>query len=493
LSDPPTDRKSSEYLSTQSTSEQEREDKNKYPEKYGRIAAIDFGRGFGMFIVLAVHLANYWGFPHLPESPSGFNSNYNLIIQIIMFPFVLLGSWASIFALLTGASTAYIMYYQINIKKVDINKRLKQSFISAFVLLIIHYIYVFFFIYPTYNIEGFQQQGFIPGSLKGEGWKKPTLSFLFIAGPLSMIAFSDLIVTWVCGKIWRKQKSSEKILDQTLVTFLILGLLFVFLAEPIKTWLIPVLYTTYENHQYFYAMVLTWFVGTKHCIFPFVGYAFFGGILSLTIYKHHNNRKQLQRIGYSLSLFFGILAIWDAIKNGIPELIGLYHPYFLYMLNLSLQLWIATLVLSSFDMIPMDQRKNYARYRFLVPFRRLSTISLTLFLTEQTIAAIYTRISIWLFPHLMDSIVFIMTIWVPFYMYCWFEAIRIWEKNNFKYSIEWWLARIFGGKNKAEGEDILNIEKNIYQNSGFVNREEYYAIKQGVKIKDLTVSSNINS
>jgi hypothetical protein len=447
-------------------------------EKVGRIAAIDFGRGFGLFIVLMVHLANYWGFPLLPQTPGLLDSDDSPVVKTFFSPFIILGSWASIFALLTGASTAYIMYYQINIKKANIDKRLKQSLISALVLILIHYIYVYFCIYPTFSIDGILRQGLIPASIKEGRWVAPPLSFLFIAGPLSMIAFSDLFVTLACARIWRKQNGSEQVLTQTTIYFILLGAFFIFMAEPIKSLLIPVLNSTYENHQYIIAMILTWFVGTKHCIFPFVGYAFFGGVLAMGFYRHQNNARQIQIIGFSLAAFFGFITIYDYIKNGIPELIGLYHPFFLYMMNLSLQLLVATIVLSSFDMIPMEKRKNHARYRFLVPFRRLSTVSLTLFMTEQTTAAIYTQISVLIFPKLLQSNLFLLFVWIPFYLYCWFEVIAFWEKYNFKYSVEWWLARIFGGKKEG---DILNIQKNIYENSGFANREEYFIIKRTLK------------
>jgi hypothetical protein len=254
--------------------------------------------------------------------------------------------------------------------------------------------------------------------------------------------------------------------------------LFVLGAEFIKSIFVPLLYDNYYQGNYIMAMLLTMLVGTKHCIFPFVGYAFFGGVISLLLYRDRNNSRILKIIGYSLSLFFGIIAAIDAILNGIPQLIALYHPFFLYILNLSLQISLGTFCLTIFDTVPISERKFKTRFKLLVPFRRLSTVSLTIFMTEQTIAGLYTKLFIIIFPNSMQNILFLFFIYIPIYMVLWFEFIALWEKNYFKYSIEWFLAKLFRSSPK---KDILGIEENIYKNSGFLNREEYKAIKNGKK------------
>ncbi|MHA1869921.1 MAG: hypothetical protein ACTSXF_03150, partial [Promethearchaeota archaeon] len=115
-----------------------------------RIVAVDFGRGFGLFIVLLVHALHYWAFDNLPSNPNSVDAQHNIFLLILFMPFIILGSWASIFALLTGASTVYIIYYQVSVKNMDMGKKLLQSLISAIILMGIHFFYVYFLIYPTF-------------------------------------------------------------------------------------------------------------------------------------------------------------------------------------------------------------------------------------------------------------------------------------------------------------------------------------------------------
>src|SRR6056297_1293263 len=73
-----------------------------------RVVAVDFGRGFGMFIILTLHLFIFWGF-----NSGGLVTSQNYGAQpiwarLVSVPFQFLGSWASIFALLTGVSSTYI-------------------------------------------------------------------------------------------------------------------------------------------------------------------------------------------------------------------------------------------------------------------------------------------------------------------------------------------------------------------------------------------------
>ena len=451
------------------------------PPRFDRLTAIDFGRGFGLFIVVVTHIANYWAFPQLPSEPLGASDGGSMLLLILLFPFQLLGSWASSFALLTGASAAYIMYYQIVEKGRSPRKRILQSILSAVILLAIHFLYTYLVVYPTYNITELSQQGLIPGSLKGEGIQAPDWEFLFIAGPLSMIAFSNLAVSLVCGFFFSWKKDHEANVNIYLGVLSILGLIFVLGADPIQDLLIPHLYAQFEAGNYVIAMILTWLVGTKHCIFPFVGYGFFGGMFGLLWIRREPMREKIRkvkRVGYSFATFFLAIAVGDAILHGIPDLVGLYHPFFLYTLNLSLQLYIATFCLLFFDVIPEEERCEYARYRRIIIFRRLSVLSLSVFFIEQTTAALFTGLFLWIAPALLESFIFILVIFVPLYTYLFLMMVNRWEKFNFKYGMEWFLVCLVKGKKVTSDEDLLGVQRFIYKSSGYCSADEYFAAKQ---------------
>jgi hypothetical protein len=451
-------------------------------KRMGRIVTIDVARGIGMFVILIVHAINYWVYPYMFADGGSTSAEPSLLLQIIMFPFILLGSWASVFALITGASTAYTIYYQVSQKKINMKKRVIQSFISAIILLIIHFIHVYFFIYPTYNINGLQQQGLIPGSLKGDGWVIPDPSFLFVAGPLSMIALSELSTCIVCAIIWRNGLRGKRTLKLSLLLFFSLGMFFVLIAIPVQNLLTPVLYENFEQGNYVVAMLLTWLVGSKHCLFPFVGYAFFGAFLSLHFHEKPANYRKVKIVGYSTMFFFISLAVASAIyEGGVPELVGLYHPFFLFTLNLGLQFFLATTFLLSFDTTPIEERRDKPRYTKIIGFRRFSTISLTLFLTEEIVAALYTGLFIFLFPELMKNLLFVLFVYTPILMYFWFAIVSKWEKHNFKYSFEWMLICLMKRINPNTNKDLLGVKKIIYNTSGFKDREDFYANKKILK------------
>ena len=115
-------------------------------EKAGRIVAVDFGRGFGMWIILILHLYNFWGKQYHLSDISGTITTQPIWIQAIVVPLQFLGSWASIFALLTGAGTAYVMHYMVLVKNIDLKKRLLKTIMNATILLLINVVYIYLFI-----------------------------------------------------------------------------------------------------------------------------------------------------------------------------------------------------------------------------------------------------------------------------------------------------------------------------------------------------------
>jgi hypothetical protein len=454
---------------------------DKVEDRMGRLIILDLGRGIGLFVILIVHAVNYWAFPYMNAGQEAATSEPSLWLQIIMFPFVLLGSWASVFAFFTGGSTAYTIYYQVSQKKINLKKRVLKSFVSALILLGIHFIHVYFFIYPTYNINGLQQQGLVPGSLKGEGWLIPDPSFLFIAGPLSMIALSELTTCIVCAILWRNGIQKQATLKRSLIIFYTLGLIFILIAVPVQNLLKPVLFENYENGNYIIAMLLTWLVGSKHCLFPFLGYAFFGAFLTLRFHRKPLNKRKLLLEGYATIILFLGLAALDVILNGFPELVGLYHPFFLFTLNFGLISVLATYFIAKYDLVPLEKRRDIPRFTKIVGLRRFSTISLTLFLTEEIIAVLYTRLFIFLFPELMKSLVFVLFVYTPPLILSWFEVVSRWEKHNFKYSIEWMLVCLMKRIDPRTNKDLLGVQKIIYHTSGFKDREDFYANKKILK------------
>ena len=230
-------------------------------------------------------------------------------------------------------------------------------------------------------------------------------------------------------------------------------------------------------------LILSWFVGGKQCIFPFVSYAFFSGILTLYLRDKKPNFQGMARFSYLFSAFILMMGIIHGIINGFPSVSEWYfgyHPFFLYHLNLAAQLiWFSSFVLF-FDTIPIKERKSHKRYKYVIIFQRLSTISLTIFLFEEIFAAVYSKFTEIIFPNMIIQNNLFLFIWTFFYTFIWISTLNNWDKNcNFKFSIEWFLARIFAGKStkKDSKRDYLNLDFMIYYPLGVKDKKEYYANK----------------
>jgi hypothetical protein len=451
-------------------------------EKAGRIVAADFGRGLGLWIILILHLYNYWGKQYHLSEIAGPVTNQPIGLQLIIVPLQFLGSWASIFALLTGISTAYTMHYMVLVKKVDLKKRLLKTVFNAVILLIINIFYIYLFIYPSIDITGLSQQGLIPASIKAGKLVAPETSIFLLASPLSMIAFSNFFIIIVCIIIWNGGINPKKnILYITI--FGIIGGVIVLTSQPMSNFLIPIMETQYEEGNYFAAMCLAWMVGPKLSIFPYVGFAFFGGMLGIFLRQRRPDFKKLRNLCYSIALIAFILVIINGETNGYPTVEeiydSIYFPYTTYMVNLGAQMIIAYVCINKWDTHPIEERRDLKTYPRIITWQRMGMISLTIFMLEETTAALYTRLFVWMDPNPLSNKLFVLLFWVPFYVYLWMIAVNRWEKHfNFKYSIEWFLTCLIKKKPITTNEDILQVKKIIYIADGYENKEDYFNTKK---------------
>ncbi len=176
---------------------------NKKSHQLSRVIGIDFTRGWGLFIVVVTHTFNFWAMEYLMNSDEAPDAERPLILTILMFPFLWQATWASIFALLTGASAAFTIHSQLSHKNVNLKKRIKKTLINNSILLILNFIYNFLAIYPV-SINGNRFAGLIPASIGNGTLTIPPKEILFIASPLSMILLSNLFVSFTCYIFWRK-------------------------------------------------------------------------------------------------------------------------------------------------------------------------------------------------------------------------------------------------------------------------------------------------
>ncbi len=467
------DMKETQAQENSSKSKRERDNSMK------RVIGIDFSRGWGLFIVVVTHLFNYWGMEYLRNSSESPSSPRPLILNILSFLFLWQATWASAFAFFSGASVVFTIHYQLSKKPFDLIKRIKKSLINILVLFILNYIYTFFSIYPAAGLLGDRQYGMIPGSIRNGQFTVPNLQAYFIASPLTMILWSDVFVSLVCLILWRKGVDRNKHWFYFSV-FLGLGFLFLYSASPIQDALIPIMHQSFMSERYGVALVLSWLVGFKFPVFPYVSYAFFGGIISLFLRQEKPNFKGMALYGYIGAAFFFTITMIYGFVNGFGTMndwfSGTYESFFLVHLNMMGEMiWLTTSILV-LDRMPYEKRKGKKRYDWIMPFQRLSMLSLTVFITEEIIAAIYSVITKLIFPVSIMDTIFFLVVWTAVYTFSWIYFLKWWEKkHHFKYSFEWAIAWLLVPKKFRKKQDLLGIEKIMYNPSN-MERKSYKII-----------------
>jgi hypothetical protein len=476
-----------------------------------RILSLDFLRGCGIISIVILHSVIF----NLFGDTTSASSRVPTTVQFLLLPIIIIGSWASLFALISGASLTYSIYKELIQKKRSPKKRLYKSLIRFFLLLVLHYIYSFFFIHPSKNIMGETEEGLVPGSIKEKKWKIPSFSIVYVTSAFVMLAFSDLLTSLFLLFLWYKQSGkknkqnsqSKDDLNQEqpekdhqnlapkrnsdYFKLVAMGCFFIFLTPYIQTYLNPIMILQFEGGNYGLAMVLTWLVGINHCVFPFVGYAFFGAVFGLAL-AEKRKFEEIKQFVLPIAWGFLFISVYAFAQIDLMEFMGNkspVQPFPLYTLNLSLQLFLMVWLVGKLDYSKGIQYQNYAEKT--IGFRRWGMMSLTFFLFEYTISVCFNLIMNLIFPGITQSLFMGLMIWAPLYVYLMWKLVKNWEKNYFRYSLEWYLAKpkkkpvtqsnsekkvAVPLRNPAKlampnVEDYLKIEKIIYLPAGLTSRE----------------------
>ena len=434
--------------------------------KIRRVLALDFGRGGAIFFVIFLHAAIFNAFSG--SALSGDVSTISPILIAFTTPFIILGSWASIFAIVTGAAALFSTYNHLVLKKKPAIAKLKSAFIRFIILIIINFIYLYFFINPTENIMGMPTQSLFTGSIHNLQWHIPSGAVLFHSSAFIMIAFSNFGVTLICLILFKNggNKAFNLNFKRNFIVLTILMCIFLYSAPSLQSILTPVAQDSYTNGNYIISMLLTWLIGIKHCVFPFMGHAICGGTIALFL-LHDKNSKNLMKYRNVLVIVNFIIFFISLIVNYFTSgvLLNLSSPvqhFSYYILNFALQIILTIWAFAKYDFNTVDARLKFSRQT--IGLRRFGTISLTCFLMEQPIAALIALFTDTLIPNGLNNAI-IVPIWTALYAYAWWKAVFQWDhKKNLKGSIEYKLASIGKSKEELMGcPDLLGLNKNIYE------------------------------
>jgi len=144
---------------------------------------------------------------------------------------------------------------------------------------------------------------------------------------------------------------------------------------------------------------------------------------------------------------------------GVPDLTLPYWPITMVSFNLMLMILVTTLCFIRYDFSPREKQQTLAKRTVFL--RRFNMITLTMFVFESIIAVLWAKLFTFFFvdPFPFNVIADIL------FLFCvlatWYTIARVWEKIDFKYSIEWFMIKILG-RITGKTSQKLNVNTVLY-------------------------------
>ena len=427
-----------------------------------RIQVVDWLRGLAILIMLFFHSSYYWG--NIPSK--------NQMNQILSNPVagltLLIAKAAGIFAIITGMSNALSMYNRASAGKSKPLHIIVGSFITGLWVILIGKIQVGIFNHTMIGDlvnpypEGPPQYTLIIGSMQTGQLQLPNVftmvyrtSALFIIG-LSIIC-TGTVVGLLCIKEGHKKVNRNLILMGILATTIIL------ITEPMKKLLRPIWYDAYLNKEHVKGAFYSILIGDIYPLFPFVGYALYGGMFGIA-FSQNISHKKVVVVGTSSGLAY--------LTSG-SVLLGIYGNPDISEVNQTLpnqwsfiQVGALILLCTGLYRVHHASEENKIRKTFQSTFvRRFGLVTLTIFVFEPLIGnSIKILILDNIFPN-WSNYGYLAFIYGSVLILLWFVILKLWEKVEFKGTLEWLNGKVTSFLTRRDASR-LNIMRNLYGDIG---------------------------
>lgn len=409
-----------------------------------KFLGLDVLRGIGIFSVIFLHTAFYY-FSGL------YNVDFNkppLIVTIIG----LLLMFAGMFAIISGFVHTHQYNLKLEEKKATHKQLIKYEIIFGGLIFVVAYLY---FVFTGPGIINFDSQS-MNNSIFVELIRHNKLIFtnferLFYVDSLVMIAFNIILLTlFSCVVKKAKPQWRSRIYFISTILFMIISIVRIPLYNNV--WL-PAM----DNQNYLLVLLLNIFVAKNNPIFPFFAFGLLGAWLATTL-KYNGFKKSVKKIIFvALTLFSLGIVLYINLEDTMLERAIDLKWYSIMIAQLGLFLLLIVGALKHYDF--GKKRKNS---KIAIFFSRFSKGGLTAFFLESLISAIIFRIMLLFNPNINFNVGsalffgFVLAI-------LWGFILKIWEKYNYKYSIEYFISKILNktvesSKLKKLNEGNLNYD-----------------------------------
>jgi hypothetical protein len=317
------------------------------------------------------------------------------------------------------------------IEKLGNLKQAKFSFIAGSIYIIIHYILNIFL--GRWNIDFINNQPdmtVIASSIRNMQPTFPRITKFFEGSSISTIGLNLIIVTLLLFFLLR-----NKGFEKEKRNYWLLGTLgfIIMLFSFTRIYLYGMVDQSIQAKNYLLATMLSFTIANPYPLFPYLAYGLFASIIGLMIYKKRKNL--IKKIIIPIGFFFFIYGLVGCMI--FPKTISKadYFWYFKTHLELGVFILIITFFLLTFEF----RNKKIINIAFIKWFSR---VSLTVYLFETILSEIIGKILNYLIP-VWNQTINGCLIFGASNIIIWILILWIWQKNNFKFSLEYWWVEIF--------------------------------------------------
>lgn len=403
-----------------------------------RLLSIDVLRGYAIATILVIHRIHYqWtGMQtreilraniHGPWAPL-------IILTIVMF------TMAGIFYFISGLVNSYSIYNRVSKDSCSRSKWMSGGVLSGLIFIIFNYLHRLFFMNGFIGSSSATEPEFPIGLLTGMVRDSSNVVFrwsqLTEPGTLSLIGFILIIVTLVLGWIFRSGNTVKPGKIYTILT--VLAIIFLLITPFFKYWLRPVYESAYEHGNYFSAMCLG-HICQEFCLFPYLGYGFFGAILGISLARKEDKKLFYRRnwIWTGALLAVGVAGIILFNREDLlgKRIIGASVSY----IELAIFILILNILLRYLDFSSTENHER--RWSKTLGIRRMGMVALTVYFFEPFVAEILRKFVDYFSGNQLWANQFYWVLLFGFgCLAVWWMIIWHWSKVNFAGSLEWIIA-----------------------------------------------------
>jgi hypothetical protein len=394
---------------------------------------LDVLRGIGIFALLVMHTA-FYHFEGL------FELDLNDPPLIVTFIGLIL-MFAGVFAMISGLVHTHQHYRKVNEQKMPFSSAMRHNMVSGTLILIVAYLY---FIFTGPGLADMSAK-FMSNSILVELFTSGKL----IGTTVERILYVDSLVMigmniWLIGVFFRLHHRFYKKITPSF--YLISAILF-FILSLIRIPLYTVYLDALDSGNWLLTLLLNWLVNKNNPVFPYLSFALFGAWISTLILTIDFKGIVRRVLPLGLLLFIGGVALYILLPDTMLQRSIDPVWFALMMAQNGLFMLFILAVLKFYDFGKSRTPGFISRF-----FMRFGIAGLSIFFIESVVSALIVSALRLFIPSLSFDIPSALAFGLTLAL-LWGVVLMLWEKNGYKYGIEYFYTRVLrktGGSVKAE-------------------------------------------